>query len=135
MGRLILDTSVLVAGERGALDPETVLPGGQDVSVPAVAIAEFMAGVHLQPDPGRRSAAKGFLDLVLAALPVIDYTASTAEHHSLLLAHTRTTGRRRGAHDLIIAATARATDRTIITTDGRARFDELPGVRARLITV
>jgi tRNA(fMet)-specific endonuclease VapC len=34
------------------------------------------------------------------------------------------------AHDLIIAATARATGRTLITTDGRARFEELPGASA-----
>ncbi|MDQ0789403.1 hypothetical protein [Streptomyces sp. B3I8] len=37
-------------------------------------------------------------------------------------------GSPRGAHDLIIAATAAATARTLLTTD-TAAFDALPGVR------
>ena len=36
-------------------------------------------------------------------------------------------GRPRGAHDLIIAATARVTSRTVITADPSG-FDGLPGV-------
>ena len=39
-----------------------------------------------------------------------------------------------GAHDLIIAATARATDRMVLTADERASFGELPDVEVRLIT-
>jgi tRNA(fMet)-specific endonuclease VapC len=37
-------------------------------------------------------------------------------------------GRKRGAHDLIIAATAVATNRTVLTGDRKAQFGELPGV-------
>ena len=50
-----------------------------------------------------------------------------------LLAHARRSGRPRGAHDLQIAATARATGRVLITTDGHA-FDDLPavGIASRL---
>ena len=54
------------------------------------------------------------------------------EVHAELLAHVRRSGTPRGAHHLMIAATARASDRTLVTTDGRARFDELPGVQVRL---
>jgi len=49
-----------------------------------------------------------------------------------LLAHTRRSGRQRGAHDLIIAATARSAERVLISTDDRAEFGELPGVSARV---
>jgi tRNA(fMet)-specific endonuclease VapC len=41
----------------------------------------------------------------------------------------RRAGRPRGAHDLIIAATAAAAGRTVVTADRRA-FDGLPGVAA-----
>jgi tRNA(fMet)-specific endonuclease VapC len=34
---------------------------------------------------------------------------------------------------LIIAATARASGRILVTTDAKARFDELPEVRTRLV--
>lgn len=133
MGRLILDTSVLVASDRGAYDPET-LPGQHDPAVPAIAIAEFRMAMHAAPEWRRRLSAV-FLEQVLELLPVEDYTLTVAEHHAELLAHTRATGRPRGAHDLIIAATARATDRTILTTDRRAAFSDLPGVQAELIAV
>jgi tRNA(fMet)-specific endonuclease VapC len=80
----------------------------------------------------RQAAQKAFLDEVLTVVPVIDYDRSIAEHHAGLLAHTARAGTPRGAHDLIIAATARATDRVLITTDVRANFEELPGVVARI---
>lgn len=126
MDRLILDTGVLVAAVRSRL----TVPDDADVAIPAVVIAEYLAGVRLDPDAGRRAAQSAFLDEVLAVVPTCDYTRSVAEHHADLLAHTAREGKPRGPHDLIIAATARATGRTILTTDVRARFGELPDVSA-----
>jgi tRNA(fMet)-specific endonuclease VapC len=82
-----------------------------------------------------RATRQAFLDELLQVTPVEDYTPTVAEHHATLLAHVRRTGQPRGAHDLIIAATAITTDRTLITTDTRAKFGELPDVTARLIQV
>jgi tRNA(fMet)-specific endonuclease VapC len=130
MDRLILDTGVLVAGVRG----RATVPDDADVAIPAVVIAEYLAGVQLDPDAGRRAAQKAFLNEILTAVPVCDYDRIVAEHHANLLALTAREGRRRGPHDLIVAATALATGRTILTTDLHARFDELPDVNARLTT-
>ena len=52
--------------------------------------------------------------------------------HAELLAHVRGQGRVRGAHDLLIAATARTRTRTVVTADA-AGFDGLPGVRVRVL--
>jgi predicted nucleic acid-binding protein len=38
-------------------------------------------------------------------------------------------GRPRSAHDLVIAAHALQTDRTVLTFDAKARFGDLPGLR------
>jgi tRNA(fMet)-specific endonuclease VapC len=130
MDRLILDTGVLVAGVRG----RATVSDDADVAIPAVVIAEYLAGVQLDPDAGRRAAQKAFLNEILTAVPVCDYDRIVAEHHANLLALTAREGRRRGPHDLIVAATALATGRTILTTDLHARFDELPDVNARLTT-
>ena len=65
---------------------------------------------------------------VLETLPVEPYDVEVAEAHGRLLAHVHRSGTPRGAHDLIIAATAIATRRTVLTTDRSARFQELPGV-------
>jgi tRNA(fMet)-specific endonuclease VapC len=128
--RLILDTGVLVAAVRG----RATVPDDADVAIPAIVIAEYLAGVHLDQDAGRQAAQRAFLDEVLAVMPVHEYDRSVAEHHAALLAYTARQGQRRGAHDLIVAATAGATGRTILTTDRHARFSELPDVNARTIT-
>jgi tRNA(fMet)-specific endonuclease VapC len=130
----MLDTGVLVAAVRGQVDL-AALPDEDDVALPAVVIAEYLAGVLRDTDHGRRAVQRAFLDEVLAAVPVEDYDPGVARDHAELLAHTQNIGQPRGAHDLIIAATARATDRTLVTTDERARFDELPGVAARVVTL
>lgn len=131
MARLILDTGVIIAGVRGHLDVAT-LADTDDVAIPAVAVAEYLAGTLLDTDPGRAAAQRAFLEEVLEVLTVHEYDRDVAEHHAALLAHVQRTGSKRGAHDLIIAATARAADRIVLTTDERARFGELPDVRARL---
>ena len=102
------------------------------MAIPDVVVAEYLAGTLLDPDPGRSAAQRGFLDEVLHVLPVLEYDRDVAEHHAALLAYVQRTGSKRGAHDLIIAATARAADRTVLTTDERARFGELPDVSVRL---
>jgi len=45
------------------------------------------------------------------------------------MAHVRREGKSRGAYDLLIAATAAATARTVLTMDASAAFDDLPGGR------
>lgn len=134
MARLILDTGVLIAGARGRVDL-SALADSDDVALPAVVVAEYSAGVLLDADPGRAAAQRAFLDEVLTVVPIVDYGREVADHHAVLLAHTRSTGRRRGPHDLIIAASARATGRVLLTTDIRAEFDELPDLTARLLTL
>lgn len=133
MDRLIVDTGVLVNAERGKLDLLTVAPRDADAVIPAVVVAEFVMGVHMADSERRRGTRQAFLDLALRVFPVEDYTAAVAAHHGELLAHVRRSGRQRGAHDLIIAATARATERTIVTTDASAEFGELPGVTAVVV--
>ncbi|MFJ6015363.1 hypothetical protein [Streptomyces sp. NPDC092952] len=81
-------------------------------------------------DEARRPGRQAFVDGVHALVPVEDYTPDVARVHARLLAHVRHEGKPRGAHDLIIAATAACTARTVVTTDGKAAFDGLPGVRS-----
>lgn len=133
MARLILDTGVLVGITRGRIDVPSVVSDEDDVAVPAVVVAEFLAGVIADHDPGRAAAQRAFLDHFLTTTPVVPYDTDTIECHAQLLAHTRLNGRTRGGYDLMIAAAALTTDRVLLTTDAKAGFDELPGVSVRLI--
>lgn len=75
-----------------------------------------------------RAARLAFLGDVLQVVPVLDYDRGVAEVHAELLVHVRNQGRPRGAHDLIIAATARNAARTVVSADESA-FADLPGVQ------
>lgn len=79
-------------------------------------------------DATRRPAREKFVEDLEETIDVLPYTRSTAAEHAALLDHVRRTGRRRGAHDLIIAAHARQTGRRIVSLDLKARFSDLPGV-------
>lgn len=130
MARLILDTSVLIAAERQDLDLRDLLADEDDIAVAAVTVAELLLGVTLAP-PARRGAREGWVNVLLALLPVEAYDAEAARAHAALLAHVRSTGMHPGAHHLMIAAVAVRSDREVLTRDRRG-FD-LPGVRARVV--
>ena len=132
MARLILDTAALIAGVRGSLDVAR-LADTDDIAIPAIAVAQYLAGTLLDGDPGRAAAQKAFLEEVLAVVPIHVYDHATALHHAQLLAHVRHSGTKRRAHDLIVAANARAAKRIVVSTDEHARFGELPEVSVRLI--
>ena len=125
--RLILDTGVLIAAERRGLDLSLPIADDEDVVVAAVTVAELRTGIELADGP-RRPRRNHFVAQVLARLPVEPYDVATAEAHGRLLAHVHRTGTPRGAHDLIVAATAVSTGRTLLTSDRSARFAELPGL-------
>jgi tRNA(fMet)-specific endonuclease VapC len=130
VARLILDTSLLVEAERGGIAPLVEAIGDEDdVAVATITAAELLVGVELA-DGKRRAARREFLESLLDAIAVEDYDLDVAAAHAALLAHTRRSGQPRGAHDLIIAATARARDREVVSAD-LTGFANLPGVKLR----
>lgn len=130
--RLILDTGVLVATERARGPLRQVIHADDDLVIAAVTVAELRAGVELAGQ-ARRAARADFLIKIVETIPIEPYHLAVAEAHGRLLAHVHRGGTQRGAHDLVIAATAAATRRVIITTDRQARFDELPGVECSVV--
>jgi tRNA(fMet)-specific endonuclease VapC len=126
---VILDTTVLIGAERDPASLEALLADEDDVAIAAVTAAELLVGVHLADESHRKGRA-AFVTSVLETVPIEDYDLSVARAHGELMAHVRRSGRARGAHDLLIAATARATGRLVVSTD-RAAFGDLPGVAVR----
>ena len=128
MRHLLLDTTTLIAYERGSFDITGL--DDDDVAIAAVTVAEFRTGIELADSAERAAARACTLDAILSAVTVLDYTEHTAAEHARLLAHVRRTGVRRGAHDLIIAAHAAQTGRALMSLDAKAKFAGLPGVTA-----
>jgi tRNA(fMet)-specific endonuclease VapC len=128
--RLIVDTGVLVAVERGVELPADVVPDDADIAIGAITASELLVGVELA-DRRRRAKRQATVDAIFATFDVLPFDFDAARQHASLLAHARRSGRPRGAHDLLIAATAGATGRIVLTTD-RGAFDDLPGVAHRV---
>ncbi len=127
MTGLVADTTFLVDAERSGADLDAVIGDDDDVAIASITVAELLVGVTLAT--GRhRNMRRHYVDAVLEAVSVLDYDTEVAAHHADLLAAVRKAGEPRGAHDLIIAATARASKRTVVTADLGA-FENLPGVR------
>lgn len=126
--RLILDTNVLVAYERGTIDRGAL--DDDELAIAALSVAEYRVGIELADTAERAADRARALAAITAAIEVLDYTAATAVQHARLVAHTRRAGTPRAAHDLIVAAHALESDRILVSRDASTRFADLPGVTA-----
>jgi tRNA(fMet)-specific endonuclease VapC len=130
---VILDTGVLIAIERGRLEVDAVL-GADDAAVAAITGMELLVGVE-RADEAHRQARAVHVEALLASLPTENYTLDVARVHARLAVHAMAAGKMRSAFDMIIAATAAATGRVLLTTDASADFAHLPGVSAEVLSV
>jgi tRNA(fMet)-specific endonuclease VapC len=126
--RLILDTSVLIAYERGTINRAAL--DDDELAIASVSVAEYRVGIELADTAERAAQRSRALVAIMSVIDLLDYTPATAAHHGRLLAYVRASGTPRGAHDLIIAAHAAETGRIVVSNDAKARFNDLPGVTA-----
>jgi tRNA(fMet)-specific endonuclease VapC len=124
-----LDTTFLVDADRSKASLDDLIADDDEVAIAAITVAELLVGVLLA-DTTHRVDRQQFLDEVRRSMPIVEYDTIVAEAHAELLVAVRRQGRPRGAHDLIIAATATATQREVVTADSSA-YEELPGVTTR----
>jgi len=113
--------------ERGSTALDELIEDDDDVAIAAITVAELRVGVELASSRHRKRREE-FVRAVVDAVSVEPYDLDVAGAHALLMAESRRGGRPRGKHDLIIAATARARSRAVVSADLSA-FAELPGVR------
>ena len=131
--RVILDTGVLIAIERGKLDVDAVL-GVDDAAIAAITAMELLVGVERADDAHRQSRAVR-VEAILSSLPIEPYTVGVASVHARLVVEAMARGRTRSANDMMIAATAAATSRILLTTDASAGFGQLGSVRAEVLSL
>ena len=126
---MILDTSVLIASEKGSLQLEPLLRafGDEQVRIAAITASELLHGCHRAPDPAIRARRLAFVDAILGTIPVIPFGLADARRHAELWAHLAGAGTMIGAHDLLIGATALAHGHRLATLN-RREFSQIPGL-------
>ena len=127
MGTLI-DSSVLIAAERGRLDLEAALAGRPDepVGIAAITVSEVLHGTY-RLGGVRLTRARTFVERWLAILPIVPFDLQAARVHATLAADLGRRGTPMGAHDLIIAATAVQLGYAVATCDRRS-FSRVDGL-------
>ena len=126
---ILIDTSVLVAAERGQLDLEPLLGklGDEEVAMAAITAAELLHGVH-RLRGASRARSEVLVERLLDRLPVVDFDLAAARVHAALSAELRSRGVAVGAHDLLMAATAILLDYAVATRDLRS-FPRIKGLK------
>ena len=118
---LIIDTTVFIQWERSghAIDfAPWEHHGDAAMSVMSVMTAsELLVGVHRADSAARRQKRSAFVEMVLAQIPVLDFTTAVARVHAELFADLTSRGDTIGAHDLIIAATAKHHQSAVLTAN------------------
>jgi tRNA(fMet)-specific endonuclease VapC len=130
--RIILDSGVLIAIERGTLDVDVIL-GADDAAIATITAMELHVGVE-RADDAHKQARAVHVEALLSSLPIEAYDLGVARVHARLAVEAMSKGRPRSAYDMMIAATAAATNRILLTTDANAGFDQLTGVRAEVLS-
>jgi predicted nucleic acid-binding protein len=105
---LVIDTSALIAWERGTGEMPTGIPLEEVLTIPAIVWAEAMIGVLLAQTPARAARRRRRLENVRSALGIEPFTAEAAEHYADIHEALSRAGRMIPANDIAVAATARA---------------------------
>ncbi len=131
---VLIDTSVLVAHERGRLDLDRVSDEfeGEWADAPfylsVVSASELLHGAHRARDRVVRARRRAFVEGVLDAFPLLPIDLMTARTHAELGAELADLVTPIGTHDLWIAATALARGLDLATLNARD-FGRVPGLR------
>jgi predicted nucleic acid-binding protein len=126
---LILDTSILIADERGKFDMPGLLrqfPSPQPV-IAAITASELLHGVERAQDPARRARRQQHVEQILASVFVQAFDLAQARCHARLWADLETRGMVIGPHDLQIAAAGLALGHDVATLN-LSEFQRVAGL-------
>jgi tRNA(fMet)-specific endonuclease VapC len=103
---LILDSSILVAFERGRFDLQGLLAAHPSPALAAVTAAELLIGVERADTAERRARREEFVEAMLARIPIRPFNLPEARLYALHFADLCRRGEKIGDRDLQIAVTA-----------------------------
>jgi tRNA(fMet)-specific endonuclease VapC len=130
---LILDSSVVIAAERGAntveklIEQVVAVAGDQDAALSSVGLTELVHGVYRAQNPGMRLRRESFISELLRDLTVYPYTKETAMLAGRIDGEQQAKGVTVPIADLLIGATALSLGFAVLTVNPR-HFRLIPGL-------
>jgi predicted nucleic acid-binding protein len=135
---LILDSSVVIAGERRRQSAEDLLAGiratlGQDaIALSTVSVIELEHGIWRAKDAAQAASRQKFFDDLFAAVPAHPLTFSIARRAARIDGESKRRGVVIPFQDLVIGVTALEFDYAVATTNDR-HFRMIPGLVVKRI--
>ena len=126
---IILDTDVIIRGERGTFDLSRWLASKKDeeIQIAAITIAELWHGVE-RASSAYRVERQDYIRKMLSLVKILPYTETTALEHARIWAALESSGKMIGFYDVIVAATALERASAVATFNGR-HFSQVPGLK------
>ncbi|MDT8369745.1 MAG: PIN domain-containing protein [Longimicrobiales bacterium] len=134
---VLIDTSVLVAHERGHLDLDRIADeqlrdrADDPFFISVITVSELLHGAHRARDRVRRARRTAFVEGVIEVFPTLQIDLMTARTHADLGADLAANGTPVGTHDLWIAASAVARGLSLVTLNLR-EFERVPGLEVEV---
>ena len=126
---ILIDTSVLIAAERGdtALGKRILKRSTPDepLALAAITVSELLHGVHRLKGALARARAETFVERFVTVMPVLAFDERVARVHARVWADLAARGQSVGAHDLLIGATALTYGYKVASRDRRS-FPRVP---------
>jgi predicted nucleic acid-binding protein len=135
---LAVDTSALVAFERGAANGEPAFGAlvTEPVVMPAIVYAELLVGLHLAETPARAAKRRVHVEAAVSCCPIVQFDRAIAERWAALFATLSRKGAMIPANDLAVAATALHLGfGVLVGPKGEAHFRRVPGLRCERLAL
>jgi tRNA(fMet)-specific endonuclease VapC len=131
---MILDTSLLIAAERGHWDLAAFIQGREEepFGLSEISVSELLHGVHRADTQKRRLRRSAYVEKVIELFPVYPFDLTAARIYAEIWAHLLVQGLQIGAHDLMIASTAMSLGFSLASADKR-HFDKIEGLELEWI--
>ena len=126
---LMVDTNVFIKSERSGQPIDlSGLAHSEKAYISVVTLSELLVGVHRANTETRREKRTAFVESIISSFEILDITVAVARAHAEICAHLAGAGQMIGAHDLLIAATARFHNHSLLT-DNTDEFSRVPGLQ------
>ncbi len=128
---LILETSILIAIERGRFDLRGFLQArapDEIVGMSAVTVSELLHGAERGRRPEQKERRRRFVEKMVAQFQTHSFGLAEARVHARIGASLAESGQMIGAHDLLIAATCLHLNAHLATLN-TVEFARIPGLK------
>lgn len=126
MNAVLLDTSALIALERGTEIEKDILENASNFLLPTIVIAEFLQTAHKSSAPRKLlSQREALLEKLQTFVTVTEFDEASSRIYAKLWARLSDLGKPKSVIDLQLAALAKRHKAQVVSLDARADFEFL----------